>query len=173
MRIATDRLLAAAGRVSRILWAVAACCLVGMVALTTLNIVLRRPPFEAPLTGAHELTAFLGALVISLSLPLNQLRKGNIRVEILQSLIPPRLRALLERTVLLVSGVLCGVIVWRLVVYALVLRDKGEVSMTLAIPYFPFILVLGVCFLMLAVVLVVQSIAPLDPSEGPADEASL
>lgn len=160
MRNAIIHLATTARVLCRVLAAVAGCCLVAMVALTTLNIVLRKPPFEAPLTGAHELTAFLGAMVISLSLPLNQLRKGNIRVEILQSLMPPRLRAGLERAGLLASGAFCAVVVWRLLVYALVLRDRGEVSMTLAVPYFPFIVIAGGCFLILAAVLILQAVAP-------------
>ncbi|MEX0407852.1 TRAP transporter small permease [Aquibium sp. LZ166] len=145
---------------ANVLAILAALCLVGMIVMTSLNIVLRRPPFETPVTGAHELTAFMGALVIALALPLNQLRDGNIRVEMLTAWLPSRVTDILHRLVLLVSGALCAVIAVQLVKHAHVLSNRGEVSMTLAIPYYPFILVVGCGFAILSVVLWIQMIAP-------------
>lgn len=153
-------LLGAAEFLGKLLAVVASCCLVTMVVITSLNIILRRPPFETPVTGAHELTAFFGALVISLSLPISQLRDRNIRVEIITILLPRFVRNLIDRFVLLVSGALCVVIAWRLFEQAQVLRSRSEVSMTLAIPYFPFIIVVGGCFAVLAIVLFIQTIVP-------------
>ena len=70
---------------------------------------------------------------------------------------------------LLASGLLCVTISWRLFDYALVLRGRQEVSMTLAIPFYPFIIVTSLCFGMLAFVLFVQVITPSDsPRDGMA-----
>ena len=152
--------MTAAEFLSKVLAVLASACLVGMVAITTLNIILRRPPFETPVVGAHELTAFFGALVISFALPFNQLRDGNIRVEMMTTWLPTPVRHLLDRIVLFVSGLLCVAISVQLFKHAGVLKDRGEVSMTLAIPYFPFIMVVGLCFAILAAVLFIQTIAP-------------
>lgn len=157
--------MAIAETVSRILAIIAGCCLMGIVLITTLNIILRRAPFHTPIMGAPEISTFLGAMLIGFALPLNQLRDGNIKVEMLHSILSLRARIILERIVLLVSGVLCIAIAWRLFDYALVLRGREEVSMTLAIPFYPFIVVTSLCFAMLAFVLLVQVIAPRDEAD--------
>ena len=74
--------------------------------------------------------------------------------------LPAVVRDILNRFVLLVSGLLCAVIARQLFEHAMILRHRGEVSMTLAIPYFPFIVVVGVCFAILALVLFIQTIVP-------------
>jgi TRAP-type C4-dicarboxylate transport system permease small subunit len=162
-----EKLKSAAEAASRLMAIAAGCCLMGMVGITTLNIILRRPPFHSPLTGAHELSAFLGALLIGLALPLTQLRKGNISVEILRAYLSEPVAAALERVLALVCGGLSIVIFWRLIVYGLDLRERDEVSMTLAIPFWPALVAIGICFAVLSLVFIVQAAMPADRT--PAD----
>jgi len=136
-----------------------------MVVITTLNIIVRRAPFHAPILGSAEISTFLGAMLISLALPLNQLRKGNIAVEMLSSSLPPLVRLVLEKIVLLISGVTCVAIGWQLFEHGFVLAERGEVSMTLAVPFYPLIYVSGLCFEMLAFVLFVQAAAGSDRTD--------
>jgi TRAP-type C4-dicarboxylate transport system permease small subunit len=147
---------AAAEFIARYCAAVAGVCLIAIVALTTLNIVARQ--FMRPILGAHEATEYLAALLIGLTLAHNQLRKENISVEIVDTFLPPRARALLESVTSFLCLLMCLLIAWRCVVYAIGLREAREVSLTMGIPFYPFVLVVGVSFALLAFALLVDAI---------------
>jgi TRAP-type C4-dicarboxylate transport system permease small subunit len=135
---------------------IAGVCLMAIVAVTTLNIVARK--FAAPILGAHEATEYLGALLIGLTLAYNQLRKENIGVELVDAFLAPRARALTESVTSFLSLFMCLLIAWRCVVYAIELRETREVSMTMGIAFYPFVLIVGVSFALLAFALLVDSL---------------
>lgn len=164
-RSAIQRLKDMADLVGRICMVIAGCCMVSMVVLVTINIIVRRAPFDSPIVGSAEISTFLSAMLISFALPINQLRKGNIGVELVTSLLPSPIRRGMERVVLLISAVLCVLIGWQLFEYAVSMYEGQEVSMTLRIPFFPIIAIAGVCFGMLAFVLIVQAATGSDGGE--------
>ncbi len=129
-----------------------------VVALITANIILRRAPFYAPILGAHEVSSFMGALLIGLALPLTQLRDRNISVEFAQANLPKPAASILKRVLALICMGLCALLAWRLVAYGMILWGRHEVSLTLFIPFFPFIFVLSVCFIVLAFVFLTDAL---------------
>lgn len=139
--------------VSRVCAIIAGCCLLTVVALIVLNIILRRPPFYFPIAGVHEVSAFLNAALIGLALPLTQLKNKNIGVEFLKANLSGAAAAVLRRAIALASMAVCLLIGWRTAVYGVSLWHRGEVSMVLSIPFYPFIFVVSLCFLLLAFVL--------------------
>jgi TRAP-type C4-dicarboxylate transport system permease small subunit len=147
---------ALAGLIARNCAVVAGICLMAIVAVTTLNIFARQ--LMRPILGAHEATEYLGALLISLTLAYNQLRKENIGVEIIDTILPARARALLESITSFLSLLLCLLIAWRCVVYAIEIWQSKEVSSTMGIPFWPFVIVVGVSFALLAFALLVDSL---------------
>jgi TRAP-type C4-dicarboxylate transport system permease small subunit len=151
-----ERMHAAIDLIARHCAVVAGVCLMAIVALTTLNIVARQ--FMSPILGTHEATEYLGALLISLTLAYNQLKKENIGVELVDTYLSPRVRALLTCITSLLSLVLCLAIAWRSIVYAVELWEAKEVSMTMGIPFFPIVLVVGASFALLALALLVDSL---------------
>jgi TRAP-type C4-dicarboxylate transport system permease small subunit len=155
-----SRLRALSERLSTYCAVAAGTCLMAIVVLTTLNIIFRRTSFLPPITGAQEGAAFLGALAVALALPFTQVRKANICVEMLQPYLSERARVLVERANGFISAIVCLLIAWQCAVYALDLWEAEEVSMTLAIPFYPIILVIGACFAMLAVVFVTDALKP-------------
>lgn len=151
-----QRMQALADLIARHCAAVAGICLMAIVALTTLNIVARQLMW--PILGAHEATEYLGALLISLTLAYNQLRKENIGVEIVDTLVSARVRALLESITSSLALLLCLLIAWRCVVYAVDLWHSKEVSSTMGIPFYPFVTVVGLSFALLAFALLVDAL---------------
>lgn len=131
--------------------AIAAYCLMAIVVIIAGNIIIRQ--FIDPIEGVHEVAAFLGALVIALSLARNQLSKENIGVEIIHVYLPKRIQLIVESVTSLIAAIVSALIAWQLFAYSLHLCQSNEVSMTLAIPYYPFIAVVGLCFALLALVL--------------------
>jgi TRAP-type C4-dicarboxylate transport system permease small subunit len=135
---------------------IAGVCLMAIVVLTAINIVARQ--FMRPILGAHEVTEYLGALLIGLTLAHNQLRKENISVELVDTFLSPRARALMESVTSFLSLLMCLLIAWRCVVYAIGLRETGEVSMTMGIAFYPFVFIIGASFALLAFALLVDSL---------------
>lgn len=151
-----QRMQALAELIARHCAVVAGICLMAIVVLTTLNIVARK--FMLPILGAHEATEYLGALLISLTLAYNQLRKENISVELVDTFLSPRSRALMESITSFLSLLLCLLIAWRCVVYAIGLWETKEVSLTLGIPFYPFVMIVGASFALLAYALLIDSL---------------
>lgn len=134
---------------------IAAYCLMAIVAMIAANIIIRQ--FVDPIEGVHEVAAFLGSLVIALSLARNQLSKENISVELVHLYLSKRAQLILESITSMISAIVSALIAWQLFGYGLHLYDSNEMSMTLAIPYYPFIGVVGLCFALLALVLFTDS----------------
>ncbi|HEY7548182.1 MAG TPA: TRAP transporter small permease [Hyphomicrobiaceae bacterium] len=151
-----QRMHALAEFIARYCAVIAGLCLMAIVVVTTLNIVARK--FTAPILGAHEATEYLGALLIGLTLAYNQLRRENISVELVDTLLSPRARALMESVTSILSLLVCLLIAWRCVVYAIELRETREVSMTMGIAFYPFVLIVGASFALLAFALLVDSL---------------
>ncbi|HWE15850.1 MAG TPA: TRAP transporter small permease [Hyphomicrobiaceae bacterium] len=151
-----DRMQALVEVVARYCAVVAGVCLMAIVALTVLNIVTRK--FMWPILGAHEATEYLGALLIGLTLAYNQLKKENISVEIVDNFLPARVRALLESVTSFLCLLLCVLIAWRCIIYAIGLWESKEVSLTLGIPFYPFAMIVGASFALLALTLLIDSI---------------
>lgn len=152
-----QRMQAFAEQIARHCAVVAGVCLMAIVVLTTLNIVARRF-MSSPILGAHEATEYLGALLIGLTLAYNQLGKENISVEFLDTVLPQRSRALLESITSFLCLLLCVLIAWRCGVYAIGLWEAKEVSMTIGIPFYPFVLVVGASFALLAFALLIDAL---------------
>ncbi|WP_462323299.1 TRAP transporter small permease [Desulfoplanes sp.] len=121
------------------LFCLAGLCLMGMVALACSNMVLRF--CGQPIKGTFELMGFLGAMVAGLALAGTQAGKGHIVITIFQDRFPGWMRSVLDP----LTSVLClgffALVAWQTWELALSIRGFGEVSETLQIIYYPFVLV--------------------------------
>jgi len=147
---------------NRILVLLAGVFLVGMVALTCTNILLRT--LWVPVQGTFELMGFAGALVTAFALGYTQIKKGHISVDVLVETFSPGIR----RILVFINNVICcaffGLAAWQLAVKAGTLKATGEVTETLGIIYYPFTYAVALgCFVLALVMLtdiVRQIIAP-------------
>jgi TRAP-type C4-dicarboxylate transport system permease small subunit len=139
------RYLDAVKGTSSALAAIAGVALTFLMLLTVAGVALRI--FGRPIVGTYELVALSGALAIGLSLPLTSWVRGHIYVDSFVGKLPRILRAVLTvatRTAVLGLFVLMG---WNLLKYAMDLRQAGEVSPTLRIPFYPVAIGMGLsCF---------------------------
>jgi TRAP-type C4-dicarboxylate transport system permease small subunit len=126
--------------------------LVLMMVLTCIDIVGRMLGY--PVFGAFELISFMAALVVALSLPDTHARKRHIGVEILTSRLPRPLRLRLALATDLLALLLFSVVGWRMFVYALRLRQSGEVSMNLGMPEYGITFAVALGFSLFAVAIV-------------------
>lgn len=132
---------------------VAAFALVAMMLLTALDVLLRL--FRRPIPGTYELIGLLGAVVISFALGYTSVEKGHIAVDILTRKFSAKTKALIEACNALVGTVLFAIVAWQGLAYSANLMHKGEVSLTVQMPIYPFAYgVTGGCGLLCIVLLV-------------------
>jgi len=95
--------------------------------------------FRHPVPGTYELIGLLGSVVISFSLAYTSIEKGHIAVEFLVQRLSPRKQAFTGLVNNTLSVLLFGLICWQSIIYAAELMAKGEVSLTIQFPIYPFV----------------------------------
>jgi len=116
--------------------------------------------FNAPLAWGSEVSALILSLVFFASLPQVTGSQGHIRMDMLYRLMGPAARRVTDA----VSG-LCGLIFAVLLTYQS-FKSTGEMyrwnegAEMIDIPYWPFVLLAGICGLILAAQFLIQMILP-------------
>ncbi|GAA0789037.1 TRAP transporter small permease [Marinobacterium sediminicola] len=105
-----------------------------MMALTLVD-VMGRYLFSAPVTGAFEVTELMLAAVIFLGLPLITAEGGHIAVDILDSALSDRVRAVQYWLVGLINVLAFGIFSWMLWEHAFKVLRYEDTTAVLQIPY--------------------------------------
>ncbi len=129
----------AGGSFRRFRLGIAALCallLMTMMGLTVAD-VLGRYLRNAPVAGATELTEMLLAAVIFIGLPAASLDGEHIAVDLLTGQFGDRVRRLMDTVVSLFSGLVLGVIAWRLWAIGDQIAGYGGTTPTLKLPIAP------------------------------------
>ncbi len=139
---------------SRYLFAVAGAAIVAMMLLTCADVVLRL--FRRPIPGTYELVSFFSAVSVSFAMAHTSVQRGHIAVSVLVQLFPPRLQALIDSITTSLGSALFALIAWRSFLYGSSLRQAGEVSLTLELPFYPFVYGVALSAAVVALVLLAQ-----------------
>lgn len=131
---------------------VGAVALFGMALITGVDVVGRL--FKYPIFGSIELVSFLGVFTVAMALPVTQLSKGHIGVELFVDKLPRKGRLFFELCTEIVSLALFIVITWRMFLFSLKLRASGEVSMNLHLPEYAIVFILACCCVVLCLVII-------------------
>ena len=140
------------GWMSQAFGTIAGWTLVGMMLLTTTDVILRA--FRHPILGTYEIVGLLGAIVIAFAMPQTTLQKGHVSVEILVSRLPGTAQRVIHMITRGLTIVLFGFIAWECFQYGKDLKGAGEVSMTLCLPTYPVLY--GIALADVVVILVVM-----------------
>ncbi|MDO9574568.1 MAG: TRAP transporter small permease [Candidatus Contubernalis sp.] len=120
------------------------------------NIILRE--FWRPLPGTVEIVEILGAVLLALGVANCAVKKGHIAVGVLVDKLSPRKEALVESAVNFVALIFISLLAWETLYYAGQMMRRGYSTAHLLIPLHPFIYLVGFGFVMLAVVLLLESV---------------
>jgi TRAP-type C4-dicarboxylate transport system permease small subunit len=155
---------------ARILYWIAGIAIVSMMLLTCADVILRLgvtayheynwsilAPFR-PIPGTYELVCFLGAVAVSFAMAHTSVEKGHVAVSLVVRLFPQRAQALIETITGIFSFILFALLSWQSVLYANDLRASGEVSLTLELPFYPFVYGIGFAAAAVCLVLLVDII---------------
>jgi len=121
---------------SKAYW-VAGAAIVCMMLLTCADIVLRL--FRMPIPGTYELVCFLGAIAVAFAMAHTSNENGHVAVSLVVRLFPNRAQGVIEIFTNSFVLILFILIAWRSFSYAETIRVSGEVSLTLKLPFYPFI----------------------------------
>jgi TRAP-type C4-dicarboxylate transport system permease small subunit len=105
-----------------------------------------------PIPGTYELVCFLGSTAAAFAMAHTTRESGHVAVSLIVRLLSEKIQAGFKIVTSSLSLILFGLISWQSIMYARKLVESGEVSMTLELPYYPF--VYGVAFASFAVCLV-------------------
>ncbi len=121
---------------SRAYW-VAGGAIVVMMLLTCADVILRF--FRMPIPGTYELVCFMGAIAVAFAMAHTSNQKGHVAVSLVIRLLPNRVQGAIEIITNIFVLILFVLIAWQSVVYGDSLRVTREVSVTLKLPFYPFI----------------------------------
>jgi TRAP-type C4-dicarboxylate transport system permease small subunit len=121
---------------------IAGAAILAMMGLTCGDVVLRY--LRMPIPGTYELVCFMGAVAVSFAMAHTSVQQGHVAVSLLLRLFPKRVQGVVEAVTGSLSFILFALLAWRSFLYADTIRTTGEVSLTLKMPFYPFIFGVGV-----------------------------
>jgi TRAP-type C4-dicarboxylate transport system permease small subunit len=145
---------------------IAGAAIIIMMLLSTADVLLRlggplfaklewlRLSFLKPIPGTYELVSFLGTVAAAFALAHTSIKGGHVSVSLMTRLLPERVRNTIRIITNSLALVFFGLLSWRSILYAEELRLCGEVSMTLQLPYYPFIYGVSFASFVMCVVLI-------------------
>lgn len=133
---------------------IAGYALVLVMLLVVANVVLRA--FGVPIMGTVEFVGLLTAIAVGMSLAHCATSGGHIAVSLFFSKMSKGLQQITSILVNTVVFIFLWVIVWRLWIYAVTLRDTGQISLTMGISFYPFVMAIAVGFAIYSLVVLVK-----------------
>jgi TRAP-type C4-dicarboxylate transport system permease small subunit len=146
-----ERLLQIVSTANKPVTIVAGSALAFVISITVADVILRF--FGSPITGTFELVCFAGGVLICFSIPLTSWTHSQIQVEFLVMKFPPGVRKVLNVVTKVLGIVLFLLITWNVVLLGNDLRESGEVSIVLRMPFYPVAYAIGICCFLQCLVL--------------------
>jgi TRAP-type C4-dicarboxylate transport system permease small subunit len=139
---------------------VSAAAVVFIMLLTCADVVMRL--FGSPIPGTYELVGYFGSVIISFGMARTSIERGHIAVNLLVDRLPPRVQILIEGVGNLAASALFGFLAWQSQIYARDILETGDVSLTLGMPTWPFVLGLATGSGMLSLALFLDALRQLN-----------
>ncbi len=148
-------------KLAKVLYWIAGASIVSMMLITCADILLRLSitlyhkynivflSHFKPIPGTYELVCFMGAVAVSFAMAHTSIERGHVAVSLIVRLFPKRVQAVIGSITNSFSFIFFALISWRSYIYGNHLREIGEVSLTLQLPFYPF--VYGIAFASIAV----------------------
>jgi len=133
---------------------IASLLIISMVLLIVANSIFRE--FFIPFRGTSEVVGWFSAMSVTLSVGYAQEHRAHIKLDVINNALPKSIRILNHIVVYVINIIFFSMIFYHLIIYAIYLKNKQTVSDTLAISYYPLILVISIGFLSLVITLITQ-----------------
>jgi TRAP-type C4-dicarboxylate transport system permease small subunit len=110
--------------------------------------------WKLPVPGTVELTEMLGTVLLAGGVAYCHWVKGHISVGVLVERLSPRGQGLVDTLMNLLALAATGVLAKETLAFGLSMAREGYKTADLHVPMYPFIYLVGVCFLVLAIIIV-------------------
>lgn len=117
------------------------------------NVLLRRI-INMPIVGAHDLVLFFTSSAIALSLAYCAVKDGHIYISILVEKFPKKVQKVIDFIIGTISALFLMFISWHMFLYAETMKRTKEVSLTIHIPHYPFVIIMAIGFAVLGLVVI-------------------
>jgi TRAP-type C4-dicarboxylate transport system permease small subunit len=108
-----------------------------MMLLAVSNIILRL--VWKAIMGTYDYIEFIGATLVAFAIAYCALQKGHIQVELIVSRFPRRVQGVIGGITGILGLGIFSVITWQSLIFAGDMRRSGDVSMTMLLPFYPYI----------------------------------
>lgn len=123
--------------------------------LVVLNVILRKV-FKSPILGAIEFTGFLSVLIISFGLAYCLLVNAHIAVDFIVEKFSGRTQGFIDSVTGIIVLAFMSIFTWQVFVHAAKVMNSGQLSPTTKFPFYIFIYVMAVCFLVFCLVYLIK-----------------
>jgi TRAP-type C4-dicarboxylate transport system permease small subunit len=130
--------------------------LVFMMLLTVADVIMRY--LGKPVLGTYELVSLAGAIVVGCAMPHTSWENTHVTVDMLLEKMEKTRKNVLQIITRIMGFLLFGVVGVNLIDMGTTLTKTGESTLTLVLPLYPFVYVLGVCCFAECLVLLSQII---------------
>ncbi len=130
---------------------VAGTALIGVMLLISSDIVGRM--FGHPVPGAYEIVSLAGGLIIGLAVPATSRAKGHVFTDLLLAKLARKPKVSLIVATRLISGFIFLLAGYGMIMMGIRLKDAGEVTAVLALPFYYVAYAMGGAFLIQVLVL--------------------
>jgi TRAP-type C4-dicarboxylate transport system permease small subunit len=154
-----SRFLSLAHSLAKLMDIFAGFALVGIMLLTSLDVILRY--FGNPIPGTYDIVSLTAAFVIGFALPRTAWDKTHVTVDILVDRFPGTKAPfhVITRILALLFFILLA---WNLIKLGLSFAKTGESTLTLALPLYFVAFALGICTVAQCIVLMADLVRPIN-----------
>lgn len=114
---------------------IAGVALVAMMLLSVANMIMRL--FSRPFGGTAEAVGWLAAITAAFTVGYTQLNRGHVAIGLVMDRMPRKVQAVVDTVVWMASAILFGLATWQITLQAARLRELGNISETMHIPFYP------------------------------------
>ncbi len=124
---------------------------IAMMLLIVINGIKRS--FSTPILGTTEIVGWLAAISVSFALGYAQIHRSHVDIDILVAKFPKGFQKVLKIIIAFLSLGFFSIVGWQLFQYAFSLSANRNVSQTLGVIYYPFVILSALGFLVFVLVL--------------------
>ena len=139
------RLMAAVLKGDTILYSIAGGVLAFMIVLTLCDVILRN--LGHPITGSMEIIQYGGSIVFGFSIPYATWIGAQVLVDLVTQKLGHKYRKRVESVTRTIGMVMFLFIAYNFFMYALDVKQTGELTASFKIPYYPFCFAISLSFL--------------------------
>lgn len=138
-------------RVSQLFAVISGTAVLAMMLLIVTNGIKRT--FSDPIMGTTEIVGWLAAISISFALGYTQIHRGHVDIDLLVIKFPEMVQKALRIIVSFLSLGFFAIVGWQMIQYAFTLSSNNNVSQTLGVIFYPFVILSAIGFIVFVFVL--------------------